>query len=215
MPARKSADGAVANLVRSGRKQPQRFRAGSSASTQASAGIRSGISTIVVAFSSEEATMKFAAPMLFSAIMLSQAASAAPQPASPFLGRWAVEGAKLPLPPEQRPKSVTMTFSDAGSGKWTGTVEIVALDGSLSRSHSTYSLDGTPAPIADNAEYDHVAITTPLPNVLIMALSKQGTPGTTRVFTLLPDGKTDIETHVYQTPEGPLSMKTAEWKRLP
>src|SRR3954468_15118632 len=34
MSARKSADGAVANLVRSGRKQPQRFRAGSSASTQ-------------------------------------------------------------------------------------------------------------------------------------------------------------------------------------
>ena len=33
MPARKSADGIVANLVRSGRKQPQRFRAGSSAST--------------------------------------------------------------------------------------------------------------------------------------------------------------------------------------
>jgi hypothetical protein len=33
MPPRKSADGAVANLVRSGRKQPQRFRAGSSAST--------------------------------------------------------------------------------------------------------------------------------------------------------------------------------------
>ena len=33
MRARKSADGVVANLVRSGRKQPQRFRAGSSAST--------------------------------------------------------------------------------------------------------------------------------------------------------------------------------------
>src|SRR4051794_12173839 len=33
MRRRKSADGAVANLVRSGRKQPQRFRAGSSAST--------------------------------------------------------------------------------------------------------------------------------------------------------------------------------------
>src|SRR5260221_10945276 len=33
MRIRKSADGAVANLVRSGRKQPQRFRAGSSAST--------------------------------------------------------------------------------------------------------------------------------------------------------------------------------------
>src|SRR4030095_681313 len=33
MRERKSADGAVANLVRSGRKQPQRFRPGSSAST--------------------------------------------------------------------------------------------------------------------------------------------------------------------------------------
>jgi hypothetical protein len=33
MRTRKSADGIVANLVRSGRKQPQRFRAGSSAST--------------------------------------------------------------------------------------------------------------------------------------------------------------------------------------
>jgi len=41
MRARKSADGAVANLVRSGRKQPQRFGAGSSASTS-SAAERSG-----------------------------------------------------------------------------------------------------------------------------------------------------------------------------
>jgi len=38
MRDRKSADGAVANLVRSGRKQPQRFRAGSSASTARIAG---------------------------------------------------------------------------------------------------------------------------------------------------------------------------------
>ena len=48
-----------------------------------------------------------------------------------------------------------------------------------------------------------------------MALSKEGTPGTTRIFTIAADGKTDIETHVYQTAEGPLSMKTADWKRLP
>jgi len=37
MPPWKSADGTVANLVRSGRKQPQRFRAGSSASTASAA----------------------------------------------------------------------------------------------------------------------------------------------------------------------------------
>jgi hypothetical protein len=161
----------------------------------------------------EGVIMKLAVPILCCA-MLSQAAVAAP-PTSPFLGRWSVDVAKLPLPPEQRPKSVTMTFSDAGQGKWTTRVEIVALDGSVSQTVSTYPLDGTPAPIAANGEYDHVAITTPLPNVLIMALSKEGTPGTTRIFTIAPDGNTDIETHVYRTPEGPLSMKSAEWNRLP
>ena len=47
MPARKSADGAVANLVRPGREQPQRFGAGSSASTfhthESSATLHSGV----------------------------------------------------------------------------------------------------------------------------------------------------------------------------
>ncbi|WP_155263532.1 hypothetical protein [Sphingomonas segetis] len=159
--------------------------------------------------------MKLAVPILLCAIMFSAEAPAAPQSSSPFLGRWSVDVAKLPLPPEQRPKSATMTFSDAGGGKWTTVVDIVAPDGSVVRSVSTYPLDGTPSPVTPDGEYDHVAITMPIPNVLIMALSKQGTPGTTRIFTLSPDGKTDIETHVYQTAQGPLSMKTAEWKRLP
>ena len=159
--------------------------------------------------------MKLTGPMVVCAMMMSQASFAAPPAASPFLGRWAVDVAKLPLPPEQRPKSVTMTFSDVGGGKWSTTVDIVGLDGSVSHSVSTYTLDGTPAPLSNNVEYDHVAITTPLPNVLVMALSKEGTPGTTRIFTIAADGKTDIETHVYQTAEGPLSMKTADWKRLP
>jgi hypothetical protein len=46
MPPRKSADGAVANLVRSGRKQPQRFRAGSSASTRFFLGIRAHAASV-------------------------------------------------------------------------------------------------------------------------------------------------------------------------
>ena len=157
--------------------------------------------------------MKRTIPILLAVVALAQAASAAPT-ASPFLGTWKVDIAKLPLPPEQRPKSVTMTFADAGAGKWTTTVDIVGPDGAAVHSVSTYPLDGTPATVNGNQEYDHVAITTPLPNVLIMALSKEGTPGTTRIFTIAPDGNTDLETHVYQTPAGPLSMKTAEWERV-
>lgn len=108
-----------------------------------------------------------------------------------------------------------MTFSDAGGGKWTTTVDIVTPDGTLVHSAATFALDGTPAAVAPDGEYDHVAITTPSPDVLIMALSKAGTPGTTRIYTLSPDRNTEVETHVYQTPDGPLSMKTAVWKRLP
>jgi len=108
-----------------------------------------------------------------------------------------------------------MTFRDAGSGKWTTEVDIVAPDGTPVHSVSTYTPDGTPAVVTPDGEYDHVAVTTPQPNVLVMALSKAGTPGTTRIYTLSPDGNTDFETHVYQTPAGPLSMKTAIWKRLP
>ena len=158
--------------------------------------------------------MRWILPGLLFAATATCAVYAQAPSRSPFLGRWAVDLAKLPLPPEQRPKSVTMIFADAGGGKWTTTVDIVAPDGTTSHSVSTYRRDGVPVPIEGSDEYDHVAFTTPLPNVLIMALSKKGTPGTTRIYTIGPDGNTDIETHVYQTAEGPLSMKTAEWKRI-
>lgn len=148
-------------------------------------------------------------------ILLAHGSAIAARPESSFLGRWGVDVATIPLPPEQRPRSVTMTFSDAGGGKWRTTVDIVAPDGTPVHSVSTYVPNGTPAAVTPVGEYDHVAITTPAPNVLIMALSKAGTPGTTRIYTLSPDGNTDTETHVYQTPQGPLSMKTAVWKRLP
>lgn len=130
------------------------------------------------------------------------------------MGTWAIDVAKVPLPPELRPKSVTMTFEDAGGGRWKSTVDIVRPDGSTSHSVSTYRLDGSPMPIAGDNDADHVAITSPLPTVLIMALSKKGTPGNIRVFTILRDGNTEVETHVYETPQGYLSMKSAEWKRV-
>jgi hypothetical protein len=160
-----------------------------------------------------EGVMKLAAALL--SVVLAQGSAIAPQPSSAFLGRWGVDVATISLPPEQRPKSVTMTFSDAGHGQWRTSVDIVSPDGTPVHSVSTYVPDGTPAAVAPDGEYDHVAITTPAPNVLVMALSKAGTPGTTRIYTLSPDGNTDIETHVYQTPQGPLSMKTAVWRRLP
>ncbi len=36
-------------------------------------------------------------------------AAAGPAPASPLLGSWSVDLTRLPIPPEARPKSVTIT----------------------------------------------------------------------------------------------------------
>ena len=85
--------------------------------------------------------------------VLGQAAPAAPASKSPFIGTWSVDIAKLPLPPEARPRSVTMVFSDAGGGKWTTTVDIVGPDGSKSHSVSSYALDGSPSHVEGRTRF--------------------------------------------------------------
>lgn len=69
--------------------------------------------------------------------------------ASPLLGSWAVDVTRLPIAPSARPKSVTITFSDAGGGKWTTHVDIVDASGVASHVGSTVALDGTAAPVKD------------------------------------------------------------------
>jgi hypothetical protein len=64
-----------------------------------------------------------------------------------LIGSWAVDVSRLPIPPEARPKSVTITFGDAGDGKWMTQVDIVDASGAKSHSVSTHALDGTAAPI--------------------------------------------------------------------
>ena len=80
--------------------------------------------------------------LLLAAFSLSSAASAT----SPLLGSWSVDTTKLPMPPEARPKSVTMTFSEAGAGKWRTNVDIRGGEGSVRQMTSTYALDGSAAP---------------------------------------------------------------------
>ncbi|WP_295967496.1 hypothetical protein [uncultured Xanthomonas sp.] len=45
-------------------------------------------------------------------------ASASPVAPSPLLGNWAVDVARLDRAPQDRPKAVTLRFSEAGKGKW-------------------------------------------------------------------------------------------------
>ena len=146
---------------------------------------------------------------------LAESSSAATSPPSPLLGRWAVDVSRLPIPPEARPKSVTISFSDAGSGKWTTRVDIVDANGSESIATATHDLEGTPAHGEGNfAEADTAAAKSPKPDVLIMALGKGGVPASTRIYAVAANGKHMIETAVYFGHDGMPVMRTNYFNRV-
>jgi len=160
-----------------------------------------------------EASMK---PAVAFALLF--AASLGPFPAlaadAPILGAWAVDVSRLPVPPEARPRSVTMTFSEAGEGKYRTEVDIVFADGTESHGSSTYSLDGSAAPVVGSPEADISAVTMPEPDVLVMALGKDGRGGSIRVFAVAPDGETMTETASYYRPDGTPVMRINHFTRV-
>jgi hypothetical protein len=159
--------------------------------------------------------MKALRAILLGSSLLAAPALAQPAASSPLLGSWAVDVSRLPMPPEARPKSVTITFSDAGGGKWTTNVDILGGDGSERHMSSTYALDGTPSGIqGDTSEADVGAVKVPAPNVMVMQLGKGGIPASTRVYAVAPDGKTMIETAAYIGQDGKPLMRTNYFTRV-
>ena len=160
--------------------------------------------------------MKASIPLFLLATALPFAAPSLAQQTRPpsILGAWAVDVTRLPIPPEQRPKSVTMTFSDAGGGKWRTNVDIVLADGTASHGVAIYEPNGKPAPVEGSPEADMAAVSVPRPDVLVMALSKGGVPGSTRVMTVAPDGKTLIEIASYFGRDGNPAMRPAYMTRI-
>ncbi|WP_137863099.1 MULTISPECIES: hypothetical protein [unclassified Sphingomonas] len=132
---------------------------------------------------------------------------------SPLLGSWAVDLERLPIPPEARPKSVTISYADVGGGKWRTNVDIVGKDYE-NHTAGTYTPDGTPYVVEGSPEADIAAVQLPAPNVLVMVLGKGGIPASTRIYTVAPDGKTMIETAGYIGEGGKPVMRTNYFKRI-
>lgn len=133
---------------------------------------------------------------------------------SPILGRWTVDLAAMPIPPEARPAAVTAEFADAGDGFWHTTYVITGRDGSERRMTSRERLDGTAVPIdGDRAEADSVAMSTPAPGVLVMGLGKDGRPGSVRVYTVAADGRSMTESAVNVGDDGKPFVRTFRWVR--
>ena len=157
-------------------------------------------------------------PLAMIALVMASvpAASAAPpQPApSPFLGSWKLDTGSMTAPVDARPASVTAEFADAGAGMWNTTYVITAKDGSARRMTSHERLDGQPVPIAgDQTEADSVAMTSPLPGVLVMGLTKGGNLGSVRVYTVSPDGSEMIESATVVGEDGKPMVRRFRWVR--
>jgi hypothetical protein len=159
--------------------------------------------------------MKKCIAVMILAAMASGSASLAGSPkVSPLVGSWSVDIARLPLPPEARPKSVTITFEESKDGRWTTLVEVVGPDGSKNRAEGSAVLDGTSAPVKGNFEADLAAVKRPVPNVLVMMLSRAGVPGSTRIYSVAADGKTMVETAAYFEKGGSPVMRTNYFNRI-
>lgn len=134
--------------------------------------------------------------------------------ASPLIGRWAVDVSRLSMPPEARPKGVTITFGDAGSGKWTMQVDIVDAGGATRHAEGAVTLDGTAAPVQGDFEADVAAMTMPTPDVLVAMLAKGGIPSSTRVYAVAADGRSMVETAAYFGKDGRPIMRTSHFTRV-
>jgi hypothetical protein len=134
---------------------------------------------------------------------------------SAWTGKWAVDISRLPIPAEARPRSVTITFTEAAAGRLATRVEVVRPDDSVMYSESVAELNGIPVAAKGDLEADTVAVAMPAPGVLIMQLSRAGIPGSTRIYTLSEDRKSMIETAANFADDGRPYMRTNYFTRVP
>lgn len=139
-------------------------------------------------------------------------AQAAALSKSPLAGTWSLDVARIPA--EERPQRVTIRFATVPNGKWAVHVEIVGPDGVSRVADSVAAADGVPVPIAGNMDFiDSASLRQPGPNTLVLTLGKQGTPVSTRVYTVSKDGKSMTETIVWAGQDMP-KLETTYFNRV-
>ncbi len=151
--------------------------------------------------------------LTLSLVFAAAARSEAPK-RSALIGTWAVDVSKLPMPPEARPKRVTIAFDQPQRGRWSTKVDVVDASGAAHHAEGEHSLDGTPAPVMGGFESDIASATMPTPDVLILTLGRDGVPGSTRIYTVVRGGKSMIETSSYFGDDGRPIMRTHYFDRL-
>lgn len=131
---------------------------------------------------------------------------------SPLAGTWQLDVSRIPA--EERPRGVTIRFSQTGDGKWVTRVDIVAADGARSTAESTAAPDGVAVPVSGTMAFiDTASLRQPAPGTLVMTLGKNGAPVSTRVYTVQKDRQTMTETIVWSGTAMP-GLETTYFKRV-
>lgn len=131
---------------------------------------------------------------------------------SPLIGRWALDTTRVPA--EERPQSVTISFSVAADQRWTTHVAIVNPDGAALHAESTAALDAAPVAITGNMGFiDSASLRQPAPGTLVMTLGKDGAPVSTRVYTVSRDRKSMTETIIWAGSSMP-KLETNTFRRI-
>jgi hypothetical protein len=159
--------------------------------------------------------MKPIAVCLLTVAAIAQGAVAAePKAATSLFGSWAVDTSRLPMAPNARPKSVTITFSGDGVDRLRTKVEVIDPTGARLEADGVTPLDGSPTPVKSNFEADVSATTMPRSEVLIMQLAKNGNPASTRIYAVSADGKSMIETVAYFGADGQPVLRKNYFSRV-
>jgi len=126
---------------------------------------------------------------------LASSGPAAPsRQASPFLGKWALDVAHMPVTYGAPPKSVTYEFVDLGNGRWETRIHIVDDGHGVRDMTVSYRRDGhANAGSGYAGEGDSAAVNSPAPNVLVMSLAKDKQLESVRTYVVSANGREMIE----------------------
>lgn len=158
-----------------------------------------------------------AIPLILTAVSacLFVPAGACAAATSPLAGRWSLDVAHVAMPPEQRPRRVTLAFDEVAGGGWSTRVEIVDAQGKATHAQGVLALDGTPAKVSGDYGADLAAARMPAPGVLVMQLASGGVPASTRIYSVAADGRTMTETKAFFGRDGQPVLQSNTFVRVP
>ena len=148
-------------------------------------------------------------------VALASASPAAAKPRSPFLGKWELDVATMPVTYGAPPKSVTYEFVDLGNGRWETRIHIVDDGHGVRDIAVSYARDGQSNKGTGYAgEGDNAAVNSPAPNVLVMSLARNKQLESVRTYAVSANGREMTESAADVDDQGVPFVRNFHYRRI-